>query len=515
MDQLVKNPSVTEKIIPVDLVGAAAEAAKAAGRTVVLCHGAFDLVHIGHIRHFGEARRHGDFLCVTITADEFIKKGPGRPVFNHDLRAEMVASLAIVDLVAVVHDATAIPAIEAVRPDIYVKGLEYQDDNGDVTGNITHEREAAERSGGRLVFTDEIVFSSSTLLNRYFDHLDTEARNFLDEFRLNCSIAEITTYVERASELRVLMIGDTIIDEYNYVEPLGKSPKENMIATLSQGQEQFAGGVIAAANHIAGLVKHVDVVTMMGDSDDYEYLARQSVLPNVDLKVISRQGAPTTRKTRFIDPGPMRKLFEVYSIDDSPLADDIRSKLDAAMVADIADYDLVVVTDFGHGLIAASSIELLSDRAPFLAVNTQTNSGNSGFNFISKYPRADFVCIDTPEARLAVGDKYCDLDEILLRRLPECIECDRLIITRGKAGCLVRDHSRAVPIPAFAQNVVDTVGAGDAFFAIASAFAAVRAPNPLLGFIGNVAGALKVEIVGHRRSIDKVALIKAATTLLK
>jgi rfaE bifunctional protein kinase chain/domain/rfaE bifunctional protein nucleotidyltransferase chain/domain len=509
------NPSPeTDKVLSLTAAGAAADRLRALGK-IVHCHGAFDLMHIGHIRHLAEAKKRGDFLCISVTADEFINKGPGRPVFNHNLRAEALAALGIVDLVTIVHHTTAIPAIDVLRPDFYVKGSEYEEDDDDATGNIRHERERVEQFGGKLIFTDDIVFSSSTLLNQYFDHLDVETRNFLGDFRKRYSIDDVMRHFDKASKLRVLMVGDTIIDEYNYVEPLGKSPKENMIATVAQGQECFAGGVIAAANHVAGLVAQVDVITMLGDINDFKQLVTDSLHSNVKLTTIQRPDTPTTRKTRFIDPGQMRKLFEVYHIVDTPLDAPIQADIDNAITKNINDYDLVIVTDYGHGMLAKSSVQALVRQAPFLAINVQTNSGNSGFNLVTKYPRADLVCIDTPEARLAVGDKFCDLEEILLKLLPERIDCKRLVLTRGKSGCLVTEDGEGVSIPGLSNKVIDTVGAGDAFFAIAAPMAATGANNTLAGFLGNVAGALKVEIVGHRRSIDKVSLIKAATTLLK
>ena len=180
------------------------------------------------------------------------------------------------------------------------------------------------------------------------------------------------------------------------------------------------------------------------------------------------------------------------------------------------DYDVVIATDFGHGLIAPSSIEALTTHARFLAVNTQSNSANLGYNLITRYPRADYVCIDAPEARLAVGDRISDLGDIA-RRLIE--DQGRLLEDHRHPGqARLRDlRARSVvhTIPAFAKNVVDTVGAGDAFLAVTAPLVAAGGAMHQVGFIGNVVGALKVEIVGHRRSIDKPSLIKAITGLLK
>ena len=158
----------------------------------------------------------------------------------------------------------------------------------------------------------------------------------------------------------------------------------------------------------------------------------------------------------------------------------------------------------------------VDSTAPFLAVNTQTNSANIGYNLITRYSRADYVCVDAPEARLAVSDRVSKIGDIAHRLAEHQIDCSKLIITHGKHGCVTYERGGIVhTIPAVARKVVDTVGAGDAFLAVTSPLVAAGGPMDRVGFIGNVVGALKVEIVGHRHSIEKAAVIKGITGLLK
>lgn len=505
-----------DKIKGMAELGREAAALRDAGRRVVLAHGTFDLLHLGHVRHLAAARREGDALFVTLTADAFVSKGPGRPVFDQFKRAEMLAALGHVDFVGIVEAAGAEPAIEAIRPDAYVKGSDYANPADDVTGRIVHERALVERYGGRLVFTDEVTFSSSSLINRHLDVYDPALRAFLTENRERLAADRLRAVIDRASRFKVLMVGDTIIDEYQYVLPQGKSPKENMIATRFHTRELFAGGVVAAANHTAGFCAEVEVLSLLGGDDSHEELVRRSLKPNVRFWHLTRPGATTTRKCRFIEHGYLRKLFEVYHMDDSPL-DAAEEEVFIARLRERArSADLVIVTDFGHGLITPNIIQALSECAPFLAVNAQTNSANTGFNLITRYPRADYVCIDAPEARLAVADKHSPLERLVSELLPARIDCRRLIVTKGRDGCLTcGPDERMVNIPAFTKTVVDTVGAGDAFFAVTAPLVAAGAGMAEAGFVGNVAGALKVAIVGHRRSVEKDAVLKYLQTLLK
>lgn len=508
--------SARDKIKPLAELGEIAARIRATGKSIVHAHGTFDLLHMGHVRHLEHARREGDVLIVTVTADQHVHKGPGRPVFTHDLRAEMLAALEYVSWVAVNHAPSAEPAIHAIQPDIYIKGSDYVQADQDVTGKIVDERLAVESHGGRIVFTDDITFSSSALINRHIEIFDPEVRNYLDKVRETTGLQKLLDLIETVKDMRVLMIGDVILDEYQYVTPSGQPSKENIIATRHEDMELFAGGVIAAANHVAGFCKSVDILTCLGEADRREGFISRQMRSNVSLKPIFRANAPTTRKVRYVDTSYLRKLFEVQFIEDSPLPETPRRLLNQ-MIGDTAkDYDIVMVTDFGHGLIAGDTVDVICGCKPFLAVNAQTNSANRGYNLITKYPRADYVCIDAPEARLAVGDRFTDLGVIASETLPKRVDCKRFVLTHGRHGCVTYDVGGTVTqIPAITRQVVDTMGAGDAFFSVTSPLAKIGMNIADVGLIGNVAGAIKVGIVGHRDSVDKVGVVKALTALLK
>src|SRR5437868_588138 len=94
-------PQNSSKIRSLADLGKIAAGARADGRTVAQCHGVFDVLHLGHVRHFEIGRRSADILIVTLTGDQYVNKGPGRPIFSEALRAEMLAALECVDYVAI------------------------------------------------------------------------------------------------------------------------------------------------------------------------------------------------------------------------------------------------------------------------------------------------------------------------------------------------------------------------------------------------------------------------------
>ena len=140
---------------------------KSKGKKIVHCHGCFDLMHPGHIKYFQASKEMGDILVVTVTPDVYVDKGPGRPVFNESLRVDSIAALECVDYVAINKWPTAEKTLLLLRPDIYVKGQEFENLD-DKTGKLQKEYEVIKEIGAELRFTHEIVFSSSKLLKDYF-----------------------------------------------------------------------------------------------------------------------------------------------------------------------------------------------------------------------------------------------------------------------------------------------------------------------------------------------------------
>lgn len=515
-DGLTGAQTARNKILSLEQLAGYAEAARNKGQRVVLAHGTFDLLHMGHVRHLEQARAQGDLLLVTVTSDRFVNKGPGRPVFTAMLRAEMIAALGYVERVAVNDAGTAENVINLIKPDVYVKGSDYAEDENDITGKIRDEREAVEANGGRIHFTYDIMFSSSSLLNRHFDVFEPALRDYLDTMRASRNVGDFIRIIDDIKDKSVLLIGDSIIDEYHYVSSLGKSPKENLIPTIYRDSETFAGGVIAAANHVAGFCRDIHIITCLGDDPDAEELIRSSLKPNVTITVVNRRAAPTTRKRRFVDADYLRKMFEIYFMDDTPLTGAIEENVVSAIVKKTADYDVVIATDFGHGMITHKARAKMEAHSRFLAVNAQSNSANHGYNLITKYRRADYICIDLPEARIAVGDAHAEIEAIAGDLLPSRIDCTRLILTHGRHGCVTYDGNVGVrQIPAFTGQAIDTMGAGDAFLAVTSPLVAAGHEMEMIGFIGNAVGAIKVGIVGHRQSVEKVPLLKYLNTLLK
>ncbi len=506
---------VDEKLIPLDRLADCVSQLKASGRSIVLCHGTFDLMHAGHIRHLHRAREEGDVLVVTVTSDQYVNKGPGRPVFHETLRAESIAALGCVCYVSINTAPTAINVIELIKPDLYVKGGEYREESSDVTGNITHERNSVEAYGGQVFFTDEVTFSSSNLLNEHFGLFPEETKNYLDNFRLKYGADEIIEAVKSLNNLNVLVVGDAIVDEYHYTQTLGQTGKGNVLAVKYRAEEQFAGGSLAVANHISGFVENVTLVAGLGRLESHESFIRSKLSANIAPVFFMRDDSQTLVKRRFVD-ADMAKLFEVYFYSDDPLPESIEDEVQCWLNQYIDDYDLVVVPDFGNGFITEKMAKSLSERSKSIVVNTQVNSGNRGYHVIGRYPHVDFVSLNEPELRLATHNRSAPLST-LAKQVAKQVGAKWIAVTRGTKGLLILDIEKDIEsiIPPLSTKVVDRVGAGDAFLSIAGICLERGIGVDVAGFLGSAAAALEVQEVCNREPVTQMAICKYITTLLK
>ncbi len=447
---------------------------------VVHCHGTFDLLHPGHIDHLQQARALGDHLTVTITADRYVNKGPGRPVFSEADRRMALDALSCVDTVIVIPAPDAASAIRLVQPSIYCKGKDYE---GSTDPEFLNDLNACREVGAEVRYVGDIVHSSTKLLNRHADHINPKVLEFSAGLRI--TPAEFKDAVESLAALKVGVLGDAIVDEYIYVEPQGIASKSRTLSVRRSGTTGLMrGGALAVLDHVKAL----------GAKAEWLGLDRQSV------------------KTRFIVP-PSQKLFGVDGLL-PPMTD--RQELDVLGHLQNSDADVWLVADFGHGAMSDCIRDCVQHRpeAPFLALNCQTNSANHGFNIIDRqYQRADCFSLDETELTLSVGVREYDRGAAL-EALRGTMGAKQAWLTRGGTETIGSGPPDWCVCPPIATSVVDTVGAGDAFFAVAALGCAAGLPIGLTTFLGQLAGAQAVQIVGNKSPIDKQTLLKSGLALL-
>lgn len=487
------------------------------GKTVALCHGVFDLVHPGHIIHLEQAKAMADVLVVSITAAKYVRKGPGRPYFDDEMRMKFLSAIGCIDYVMLSEGYTVDDIIESVEPDIYVKGEEYAKAEDDITGKIAEEEALVKRHGGRLGFTTGQTFSSTKLINTAMSGLSDEVIHYMKDFKTRHTMDDIRDYADRAKKLKVLVVGDVIIDKYTYCNVQGIMSKDTGYSARLSHSEEYLGGAVAVARHLASFSDNVTMMSIIGNEEEMRLRLFDELADTIQLKLIYSAIFPTIVKHRYLTRNEKReeyrKIFAINNIPEKVLYEEaaytgFKNKLSEI----IADYDVVFLCDFGHGVVDRETIDIVQENAKYLVLNCQTNSTNKGLNVITKYSRADVFVLDQQELKLAYPESVMD-EELSLGKLSKHLKGDGWL-TRGSKGAYEIHDGEIYECPAFTLNVKDTVGAGDAFYAAAGIFTAAGAPVEVGTFLGNIGGALGVNIVGNKEAIDKVNVLKFANTLM-
>lgn len=490
---------------------------KAGGKTIALCHGVFDLFHPGHVIHLEQAKGMADVLVVSVTAAGYVRKGPDRPYFNDEMRMKVLAALECVDYVMLSEGYTVGDIIESVEPDIYVKGEEYARAENDITGKITEEKALVEKHGGKLEFTTGAVFSSTKLINTAMSGLPEDVRQYMGDFRTRHTMDEIRKYAEKAGKLKILVIGDVIIDRYTYCNVQGMMSKDMGYSARLDHSEEYLGGAVAVTRHLAGFSGNVALMSVIGNEEGMRLRLFDELADRVQLKLTYSTKFPTIVKHRYLTRNEKREEYrKIFAINNIPetggYEEDAYACFKEKLGENIKNYDVVFLCDFGHGVIDREVMEAVQEKAKYLVLNCQTNSSNKGLNIITKYGRADVFTLDQQELKLAFPE--CAPDERKgLGMLSGHLKGDGWL-TRGAKGAYEVCGGRIKECPAFTLNVKDTVGAGDAFFAMAGMFAAAGAPVEVGTFMGNIGGALGANIVGNKDALEKTDVLKFAGTLM-
>lgn len=485
------------------------------GEKIVQCHGVFDLLHLGHIKHFEEAKKYGDILIVSITPDEFVNKGPGRPAFSTSHRLEALSAIEVVDYVVANHWPTAEEIINFLKPDVYCKGSDYKNHLDDITGKISEEEKAVELIGGNIKYTDEIVFSSSSLINKYGDLYSKEQELLIQNIKQKYNYDAIGNQISTLENLNVLIIGETIIDQYVFCEALGKSGKEPVLVIRDLETQEYLGGALAISRHLSEFCNSVSLLSFLGEKNEYKDFIHNNIEENINVNFLSKKNSPTIIKRRFVDNIDRKKILGVYSINDNSLSAEEENKFIDEFDKLIKNIDLVIVSDYGHGVITPRIAKHISESNKFISLNAQVNAANIGTHNIKKYRDIDCLIINASELRHEMRQRDGEI-ESMAKDLKKMINAKFISVTQGKDGAmLINNKETTVRCPGFAVQVIDKVGSGDALLALLSICLYSNLEENLSLFISSIAAAQSVETLGNSIPVSKVKLLKTISHLLK
>jgi len=499
------------KIIELDELTEIVAKIKNSGKKTILCHGVFDLLHIGHIRYLNSARKLGDVLITTITPDKYVNKGPHKPEFSEKLRAESIASLDVVDYVAINRWPTAVEAIKMLKPDIFAKGVEYKFKND---GRFRNEMNEVEKAGGKVIFTTDQTHSSSKLLNK--QNYNVAAIQYLEKYKERYNFNDILKFLNSIQELKVLVVGEVIIEEYCSGYHMGKMRRESLLEFMLNKKEKFIGGTGIIANHLANFTDSVDLLTTIGDRDSQEHFIISKLNSKINKFIFTKKDSPTPVKSRYIEERiNYRNLFKVVEMNDHPLDSETSATVLKKLDEILPQYDVVIVADYGHGMIDDAIREKLVSKSKFLAVYTPFNTENKGYNAIDRYSKVDYGCMNEEELRMINRDKFTELDK-LCSSFSNRANIVRLAVTMGYYGCATYSQDEGFnETPALSTDAIDPMGAQEAFFAVTSPLAKLSVPIDIIGFIGNVVGGIFIKVKGNQKPVMKNELLPYIERLMK
>ncbi len=485
-------------------------AARAQGRTVVHCHGCFDIVHPGHIHHLQFAKSLGDLLIVSVSADVNVNKGVNRPLIPDDLRAASLAALECVDAVYLNPDPTAAELLVQLQPDIYVKGREYE---RSLDPRFVRERDTVTAAGGRVVFSSgDIVYSSTALigtLGTIDPFQDEKMRRFCSRYDL--SSASLSNLVHRFRDLPVVVIGDYILDRYHFCEATGIAGEAPMMALRSIQSNDFDGGAAVIAKHLAGLGAAPKLITALTDDEASTQIELQLRFAGVDCQA-SKHRRDLVKKNRYLVEES--KLFKVDEGSVSPLDSRSEEQIADQILAAADGAAGVIFADFGYGLITAGLLDrilpTLRSRVPILTADVSGKHSN-----LPRFKGVDLLCPTEREMRETLQDFSSGLGAVVSKLLTTT-NAKQALITLGKQGLMSFDwplgsatdshgRLRSEYVPALSSRTVDPLGCGDALLATASLALAAGGSLQAAALLGSIAAAIEVQHLGnHPINADEI-----------
>ena len=519
-----REPGTVRKILSHKELVARRSGARLAGARVVHCHGCFDIVHPGHVRHLKFAKSLGDILLVSITGDAEVAKGAGRPLIPQELRAENLAELDCVDWVYIEPRPTAYELLGELGPDVYVKGREYEFNDDP---RFRAEREAVERSGGRVVFSSgDVIFSSTALISSMESSADPFHHRLAQLVeRPDLSGAALGGVLEEIRGRRVVVVGDLITDTYVFCDRPVVAHESPVMTLRPVEHRRYDGGAAIIARHAAALGARPVLVSAAPDDDRTRELARRLGVEGVELRTVPGASSIAEKQRFLVGAQKVMKLDLVTpGVIDAGRQDQLIALAEDAS-AESGGCDAAIIADFGLGLLSPGVVERLCARLrPHAGVLSGDVSGRAGT--LRSMRDMDLLCPSESELRDAFALQSEGLASVAWRLLDET-GARAAVVTMGPEGLIAfaplpdlaggsdnpfRSRVRGEHVPALCAAAIDPMGCGDALLATATLALACGASHVAAPFLGAVAAGLHAQKLGNvplspvelRRSVERV-----------
>jgi bifunctional ADP-heptose synthase (sugar kinase/adenylyltransferase) len=465
-------------------------------RKVIMCHGVFDVVHPGHLRHLLYARSKADMLVASLTADVHITKGQYRPHVPQELRAVNLAAFEFVDYVIIDSEPTPLRNLALIKPDFFAKGYEYQ--AGGLPAKTQEELTVIHAYGGEIIFTPgDHVFSSSQLIELAPPSLNVEKLLTLMQ-GAGIDFDALRRALDKLEGQRVHVVGDTIVDSLTHTSMIGGQTKTPTISVRFEKRIDYIGGAGIVAQHLRAAGAEVTLSTVVGDDALKDFVLEGLAGAGIDCRAIVDRTRPTTNKNAIVAGG--YRLLKVDTLDNQPISEDIIASMTSTLAGTNAG--AVVFSDFRHGIFNRRTIPPLIAAVPAGAYKVADSQVASRWGNITDFRDFDLITPNEREARFALGDQDCGIRP-LAASLYDAARCKTLILKLGDKGVLTCRHGEHEAldsffvVDSFVDQLVDGVGAGDALLAYATLGMLATKSEVIATILGVMAAACECERDGN------------------
>jgi len=462
-------------------------------KKISMCHGVFDIVHPGHVRHLFYAKSKADILVVSITADQHISKGHHRPHVPEKLRALNLAAFEMVDYVIIDKNKTPLTNIKKIKPNYFAKGFEYGKNN--MPKETISEINEIKKFGGSMIFTPgDLVLSSTKILETSLPNLHLE-KLLVTMDNNSITFEDLKNTLKHLNKFKVHVVGDTIIDTYTNTSLIGGQVKTPTFSVLYHNDKKYLGGAGIVSKHLKSAGADVTFTTILGKDELNKFVVEDCKKNKIKINFISEKNRPTTNKNVFIAGG--YRLLKVDTLDNKPIEDLTINKI-SKLIAKIK-CDAIIFSDFRHGIFNEKTIKLFSSKIKKNVFKVADSQVATRWGNISEFTNFDLITPNEREARFCLADQDSSIG-VLSAKLRDTTKFKNLILKLGSKGVLCvgkKNSDQYFNFDSFAENVLDPVGAGDALLSYATLVYLKTKSLAKAGLIGSIAAACECEKDGN------------------
>ncbi len=480
---------------------------KSKKQIIGLCHGVFDIVHYGHIKHFETAKKKVDKLVVSVTIDDYVNKGVGRPVFSIGQRVKYLKSLKIVDDVIISPNENAVHSLKKIKPDIFFKGNEYKSKKNQIYNSFFKEKKFCKQNKIKILYTNDRVYSSSNLINIYSE-FDNDLNQKIKLIKKKYNSNKIIEILKKAFKQKICIIGDPINDTFEYCETIGTASKSPSLALIQNKFENYLGGSFAVAQMLNSL--GADKIELVNFYNSKKF----KIINKLSNKILKRNiffldKIPTIK--RIVDEPRFMKMLQIYNFKKINLTQENEKKLINFIKYKTNKDKLLLVTDFGFGILSKKVIsEIDKSKSPY-TLNCHINALNINYNYYKKYKKFSYITFNKKEFLLNFTgdlslDQKIDIAKNILKK--------PFAITLGSSGSIILNKKKKYYFPAVYKKIVDPIGCGDAYFAITSILCKVTKDFDLINFLGNVYAGMHAMTICNKSFVSQRSLFNTIKSIL-